>query len=96
MKNPDAHEGIAYLSNCADVISFSYGGRVVRFRGPYSLKRIDRVKQWDHGYLVVMARYAYADEAIEDYIDMTPILERLYMDADRFLEGIRWVEVRYA
>ena len=29
--------GIAYLSNNKDIISFTYGDKVIRFRGPYSL-----------------------------------------------------------
>ena len=84
----------AYLSSQGDYISFSHQGRV-RFKGPYSLKRIERVKEWDHGYLVVDAQYADNKEPTEDYIDLIPILERLYIDDSEFLKPIRKVEVRY-
>ena len=32
----------------------------------------------------------------EDYIDLVPILERLYINAPEFLKPIKKVEVRYA
>ena len=34
-------------------------------------------------------------EPTEDYIDLIPILERLYIDDSEFLKPIRKVEVRY-
>lgn len=88
--------GIAYLSNDKDIISFTYGDKVIRFRGPYSLDRFERVDVWDHGYIVVMAKYSHTKELIEDYIDLTPILENLYIDVDSFLSTIKKVEVLYA
>ena len=86
----------AYISSRGDVISFSHKGRVIRFRGPYSLEKIERVVEWDHGYLVVMANYSNTEGTVEDYIDLIPILEDLYIDADAFLRDIETVEVRYA
>ena len=77
------------------MISFSYGGRTIRFKGPYSLKKIDSIVAWDHGYLIVLANYAYSDKPIEDYIDLIPILEYLYIDAEIFLDKIHSVEVQY-
>ena len=88
--------GVAYIANQGELISFSYGGRVIRFRGPYSLNKIQRVKKWDKGYLVLMADYANSPEPVEDYIDLVPILEDLYIDAGRFLQNVKQVEVRYA
>jgi len=35
-------------------------------------------------------------ELTEDYIDLVPILERLYINAPEFLKPIKKVEVRYA
>lgn len=87
---------IAYLSSNADYISFSCKGRIIRFKGPYSLVRIDHVVEWDHGYIVVMAAYTYTDGLVEDYIDLTPILENLYIEPELFLQGIDHVEVKYA
>ena len=31
----------------------------------------------------------------EDYIDLVPILENLYMDPDEFLKPIKGVEIQY-
>ena len=70
--------------------------RTIRFRGPYSLERIERVKEWDDGYLVVDAKYQHSAEEVEDYIDLVPVLERLYINAKKFLSPIKKVEVRYA
>lgn len=86
----------AYLTNDRDVISFSFGGRTIRFRGPYSLKRIEDVQEWNNGYLVVEASYAHEEKSVEDYIDLVPILKDLYIDADAFLKPIENVEVRHA
>lgn len=87
---------IAYLSSTAGYISFACKGRTIRFRGPYSLVKIDHVVEWDHGYIVVMATYTHTDELVEDYIDLAPILEDLYIEPDSFLQGIDQVEVKYA
>lgn len=35
----------AYLSNEKDMISFQYGKRTIRFRGPYSLEHFTEVKE---------------------------------------------------
>ena len=86
----------AYLTNDRDIISFSYGDRTIRFKGPYSLQRFLNVQEWDHGYLVVEATYAHDPEPVEDYIDLIPILQNLYIDSEAFLKPIERVEVRYA
>lgn len=86
----------AYLSNKGRYIVFSWRNRTIRFKGPYSLQRIERVKEWDKGYLVVDARYDYSAQEVEDYIDLIPVLEKLYIDPDEFLTPIKNVEVRYA
>lgn len=85
--------GIAYLGNDKDRIQFQYGNRVIRFRGPYSLERFTSIKKWDNGYLVVMAKYRHNQESEEEYIDLIPILENLYIDAPKFLEPIKDVEL---
>lgn len=86
----------AFLSNKNDIISFIYKDREIRFRGPCSLIRIERVKEWDNGYIVVDAKYQHSQQLIEDYIDLEPILENLYIDAETFLKPIKNVEVCYA
>ena len=84
------------LSSKGRYIIFSWQNRTIRFRGPYSLERIERVKEWDDGYLVVDAKYQHSAEEVEDYIDLVPVLERLYINAKEFLSPIKKVEVRYA
>ena len=59
------------------------------------LDRYTEIKEWDNGYIVVVAKYKSKGED-EDYIDLLPILENLYMDADAFLKPIKGVEIRYA
>ena len=85
----------AYLSNNKEYVSFRYGDREIRFKGPYSLIRFDRVTGWDKGYLVVDAYYSHNREPEEDYIDLNPILEDLYIDPEEFLKPIRKVKVDY-
>lgn len=86
----------AYLSSKGRYISFTWQDRVIRFMGPINLQYIEKIKEWDKGYIVVDARYKDIQEYIEDYIDLIPILERLYINAEEFLEPIQNVEVRYA
>ena len=86
---------IATLGNEGGFSVFSFGNRVIRFKAPYSLERYTSVKEWDNGYLVVMAKYKGAP-AEEEYIDLIPILNNLYIDADAFLKPIRKVELQYA
>ena len=78
----------AFLNNSGNFTAFTYNGRTIRFRTPSSL-------EWDKGYLVVMAKYKGAP-AEEEYIDLVPILNNLYIDADAFLKPIRKVELQYA
>ena len=84
----------AYLSSDRGVTSFDFGGRSIRFRTPNMLERYVRVKIWDKGYLVVDASYLDFSGVTEDYIDLIPILDNLYMDAEAFLSPIEEVVVR--
>ncbi len=86
---------VAKLSNKEDYIEFACKQKNIIFKGPYSLEYFDKVKSWDHGYIVVDVKYANRDELIEDYIDLVPMLDRLYIDSDSFLEGIGDVEIVY-
>ena len=47
----------ALLSNNGDMTSFRYGNSNIRFGAPKRLKRYVDVKEWDNGYIVVMADY---------------------------------------
>ena len=87
-------ENTAYLSSKGQYISFTYD-KVIRFMGPINLQYIKKVKAWDNGYIVVDVKYSNSKEDVEDYIDLIPILERLYISAHEFLKPIKNVEVRY-
>ncbi len=86
----------AILSNEQDFTVFRYGEHTIRFKAPYSLERYSLVKEWDHGYLVVMAKYSHSMQDEEEYIDLIPILENLYFDAEEFLKPIKEVRIEYA
>ena len=51
---------------------------------------------WDHGYLEVMAKYKQKDHEIEEYIDLEPVLNGLFMDKEAFLKPIKNVRIEYA
>ena len=85
----------AYLSNDQTYSIFKYNDHVIRFLAPYSLERYTEVKEWDNGYLVVMAKYAHSDIEEEEYIDLVPILNNLYIDAREFLKPIKSVKILY-
>lgn len=85
----------AFLSNEGDLTSFCYNGKTIRFRTSSALERYTDVVEWDKGYLVVMAKYKGRPEE-EEYIDLVPILQNLYMDADSFLKPIQKVSLQYA
>jgi hypothetical protein len=65
------------------------------FIAPYSLERYEKVIEWDHGYIVVLTKYSHNKEPEEEYIDLLPILQALYMNEDEFLQPIKNVEVSY-
>ena len=48
---------------------------------------------WDDGYLVVLAKYKHDAEPEEEYIDLKPILDSLYIDANSFLKPIKSVRI---
>ena len=56
------------------------------------LKRYVEVKEWDNGYIVVMADYEGMG-ITEEYIDLVPILENLYIDPATFLKDIKTVKI---
>ena len=85
----------AILTNDQQYTIFKYGEYVIRFKAPYSLEKYTQVKEWNQGYLVVMAKYDHNEKEEEEYIDLVPILENLYFDADDFLKPIEKVRVFY-
>ena len=85
--------GLATLGNEKNYTVFRYGDHVIRFAAPYSLEHYTEVKEWDNGYLVVMAKYKQNQNPEEEYIDLVPILQNLYFDTESFLIPIKKVEV---
>ncbi len=85
----------AYLSNDHNYTIFKYADRIIRFQAPYSLEKYTEIKEWDKGYLVVMAKYAHNQEPEEEYIDLLPILRNLYIDAEEFVKKIKRVRIVY-
>lgn len=83
---------LAVLSNQGNMTSFKYADYNIRFRTPSILKRYVEVKSWDNGYIVVMADYKGMG-ITEDYIDLTPILQNLYIDPKTFLKNIQTVKI---
>ena len=93
---PTVSSDEAILSSSDGFTAFSFGGYHIRFRAPYSLERYVDVVKWDDGYLVVLAKYSHNPEPEEEYIDLKPILDDLYIDSETFLKPIKKVSIAYA
>ena len=91
-----AEKTTAYLSNNGEYTTFTFGERTLTFLTSKSLERYTSIKEWDNGYLVVMAKYSNRPSEIEEYIDLIPILENLNINAEKFLSPIQKVELRYS
>ena len=87
-----ANTSEAILSNKEDMTSFKFGNYNIRFRTPSRLKRYTDVKEWDNGYIVVMADYDGIG-ITEEYIDLVPILKNLYINPSVFLKPIQTVKI---
>lgn len=85
----------ALLSNDGCFTIFKFGDKTIRFRAPYSLERYTGIREWDNGYIVALAKYKHNPEPEEEYIDLIPILEDLYIDVQEFLKPIKEVIVSY-
>ena len=83
----------AFISNKGNFTVFRYGNYIIRFKAPYSLEKYTAIKEWDNGYLVVMAKYKHNQESEEEYIDLIPILEDLYILPEEFLKSIKEVKI---
>lgn len=83
----------AILSSAGGYTAFNYGRYHIRFKAPHSLERYVSVVKWDNGYLVVLAKYRHNDQPEEEYIDLKPILDGLYIDAESFLKPIYKVRI---
>ena len=82
----------AFRNNKGEYTIFSFNNQVIRFRTSARLVCYTNVREWDHGYLVVTAKYKNIGE-VEEYIDLIPILDNLYYDVDEFLKPIKEVKI---
>lgn len=82
----------AILTNRGKYSIFEFNDQIIRFATSDKLEKYTRVIDWDKGYIVVMAKYKNLEE-VEEYIDLVPILERLYYDVDEFLKPIKGVKI---
>jgi len=85
----------ATLSSSGSFTIFKFGPHTIRFRTSPRLVRYTSVKEWDKGYLVVDAQYSNLPHVEEEYIDLVPILNNLYFDAERELAPIEKVSIYY-
>lgn len=85
----------ATLSSSGSFTIFKFGPHTIRFRTSPRLVRYTSVKEWDKGYLVVDAQYSNLPHVEEEYIDLVPILNNLYFDAERELAPIEKVSIHY-
>ena len=95
LKGALAMEDTAVLSSFDKYTTFSFGGKTLTFRTCDGLERYVKVLTWDNGYLEVLAKYRQSDSEIEEYIDLEPVLKRLYMDKTSFLKPIKNVRIDY-
>ncbi len=85
----------AVLSSFDHYTTFSFGGKTLTFRTCNGLEKYTKILTWDNGYLEVMAKYRQRNKEIEEYIDLVPVLEGLYMNKEAFLKPIKNVRIEY-
>ena len=84
----------AILSSNNKFTSFTFEDKIIRFKKSPRLERYTKIIEWDNGYIVVMAKYEGLPEE-EEYIDLVPILENLYINPKDFLKPIQKVRINY-
>lgn len=85
----------AILTSEGEYTIFKFNNERIKFATSKRLERYTKIIEWDHGYLVVNAKYKELDE-VEEYIDLIPTLKNLYYDVDEFLKPIKEVRIEYA
>lgn len=85
----------AILTNSGEYTIFKFNNEKIRFTTSDRLEKYTKIIRWDNGYIVVRAKYKGLEE-VEEYIDLVPILERLYYDVNEFLKPIKEVKIDYA
>ena len=82
----------AILTNEKNYTIFKFGDYTVKFKAPKCLEWYSEVTEWDNGYIVVMTKYTYSEELVEEYIDLGPIFRYLYIPKEK-LKDIKEVRV---
>ncbi|MBQ8955552.1 MAG: hypothetical protein IJ075_01105 [Lachnospiraceae bacterium] len=85
----------AVLTSDRTYTSFQYAGKNIRFMTSPYLEKYTKIKKWNHGNIVVMAKYDTEEDEEEEYIDLIPILKNLCIDPDVFLKNIKKVRISY-
>lgn len=85
----------AFLSNKGEYTFFKFRDMVIIFLTGKRLEKYTKVLEWDNGYIVVLCKNKNEDKLEEDYIDLLPILDNLYIEPEKFLASIKKVEVSY-
>ena len=87
-------DGCAILKSKGKYTIFQYNDDSIQFVTSSRLERYTSILEWDHGYLVVMAKYKNIGE-IGEYIDLRSILDKMCYDTDKFFEPIKMVKIDY-
>ena len=95
-QSKETGNGVAVLSSFDRYTTFTHGGVTLTFRTCNGLEKYTKVNLWDNGYIEVMAKYRHRQEEVEEYIDLAPVLDGLYMDKNAFLSPIKEVRIEYA
>ncbi len=90
------NDKVAILSSYDNFTTFSFNNKKLTFRTCDNLERYTKILSWDKGYIEVMAKYKNRTEEIEEYIDLLPVLDSLYMDSEKFLVQIKELKIEYA
>ena len=92
-------QNCAYLSCSGKYSEFEFNEYSIRFRTSSHLRKYTEIKTWDNGYLVVTADYdttGELEEYLEEYIDLIPMLNNLFIEPEHFLPHIREVRLKDA
>lgn len=87
----------AYLYNKGEYTLFKIGTQVIKFATSPYLVKYTKIKEYDHGYIVVDAEYRNRDNKNEtyideDYIDMEYVFNELGIDTS-ILDDINEVHI---
>lgn len=70
----------AYLYNEGNYTFFKVGREIVKFKTSPYLENYTEIKEYDDGYMVLMAQLSTIPEPDEDYFDMVGIFKELELD----------------